>query len=189
MAKHSNSIIACCWITFLVYWFISALTVKATSERKSLRSSLQYRIPVIFGGFLLWDPRLPHPLNMGVTPSTGFTQAVAAMICVCGLLVAIWARRTLAGNWSSHVTFKQNHELIRTGPYRFVRHPIYTGILLMGLGVAIEMGRLRSWLGLLLWFIGLWIKLKQEESLMLQHFPDQYPAYCKQVRALVPFVI
>ena len=124
-----------------------------------------------------------------LTPRTDTTQIIGAAICLAGLLVTIWARRTLAGNWSSDVTFKQGHELVKAGPYRFVRHPIYTGLLLMCLGSALDIGRLRGWLGLVLVFVGFWIKLKQEETLMLQHFPDDYPAYRKQVKALVPFVV
>jgi protein-S-isoprenylcysteine O-methyltransferase Ste14 len=115
--------------------------------------------------------------------------ATGAVICLFGLFVTLWARWTLAGNWSSDVTFKQGHELVRTGPYRFVRHPIYTGLLMMALGTAINAGRLRCWLGIVVVGIGFWIKLKQEERLMLRHFPEQYPAYQKQVKAIVPFVI
>jgi len=96
---------------------------------------------------------------------------------------------TLGGNWSSEVALKQGHELVKTGPYRFVRHPIYTGLLLMCLGTAIVPGQLRSWLGFLLLCAGFWIKLKQEETLMLQHFPDEYPVYRRQVKVLIPFII
>jgi protein-S-isoprenylcysteine O-methyltransferase Ste14 len=189
MDEISYHIIIGCWIAFFVYWFISAATVKAASERQDFLSSLAYRIPVLFGAVLIWNPHLHHPLNAVLTPHTFWTPPVGAFICLCGLFVAIWARRTIAGNWSSNITFKQGHELVKTGPYRFVRHPIYTGILLLGLGSAVGSGQLRFWLGLLFWFIGFWIKLKQEERLMLQHFPDQYPAYRQQVKALVPFVI
>jgi protein-S-isoprenylcysteine O-methyltransferase Ste14 len=108
---------------------------------------------------------------------------------VFGLFVAIWSRRILAGNWSSEVTFKQGHELIQTGPYRFVRHPIYTGILLMCLGTVISAGRIHCWLGVVIIFAGFWIKLNQEESLLLRHFPGDYPSYRSRVKALVPFVI
>jgi len=128
-------------------------------------------------------------MNQPLIPHTDFTLALGAVICVFGLYVTIWARRTLAGNWSNDVTFKQGHELIRTGPYRFVRHPIYTGLLVMCLGSAIEIGRLRGLLGLLAVGIGFWIKLKQEERLMMRHFPDEYRVYRRQVKALVPFVI
>jgi len=78
---------------------------------------------------------------------------------------------------------------MRTGPYRLVRHPIYTGLLLMCLGTAVDIGRVRGWLGLGLVFIGFWVKLRQEEKLLLRHFPDTYPAYRKEVKALIPFVL
>jgi protein-S-isoprenylcysteine O-methyltransferase Ste14 len=189
MTSTPHLVIAGCWLIFGIYWLVSALTVKAVSERRTFSSSLPYRLPVIVGGILLWDPRLPAPLNLALTPPTDSLQVAGAMVCVGGLLVTLWARWTLAGNWSSTVTFKKDHELIKTGPYRFVRHPIYTGLLLMSVGVALEHGRLRCWLGPVAWGIGLWIKLKQEEALMMQYFPDQYPAYRHQVKALVPFVL
>jgi len=189
MAAISGYIIIGCWIVFLVYWFIRAFGQKPTAEPQSLLSALTHRIPVGLGWFLLVFRGLPPPMNQPLIPHTDFTLVLGGVICVFGLYVTIWARRTLAGNWSSDVTFKRGHELIKTGPYRFVRHPIYTGLLVMCLGSAIEIGKVRCLLGLVSVGIGFWIKLKQEESLMLRHFPDQYPTYRKQVKALVPFVI
>jgi protein-S-isoprenylcysteine O-methyltransferase Ste14 len=189
MMKISSSVIVYCWLIFLVYWFISALKVKRIVERKGWLPSLAYRLPFILGVILLCLGKLPYPLNLKLTSHADWVRAIAGAICICGLFVTIWARWTLAGNWSSSVTFKQGHELIKSGPYRFTRHPIYTGILLMCLASTLEIGRLRSWLGFFFLIVGLWVKLKQEESLMLKHFPDQYPAYKKQVKALVPFVI
>ncbi len=87
------------------------------------------------------------------------------------------------------MTFKQDHELIKTGPYQFVRHPIYTGVLTMCLGSVAFDGRLQAWLGFALMFLAFWIKLRQEEALMLQHFPNDYPAYKNQVKALIPFIV
>ncbi|MGA9453063.1 MAG: isoprenylcysteine carboxylmethyltransferase family protein [Verrucomicrobiia bacterium] len=189
MATASDSIIIGCWIIFLGYWLISALGQKAMAERQSLLSTLAHRIPVGLGWWMLAYPGLPPPMNLALISRTNWALVTGAVVCVFGLFVTIWARWTLAGNWSSDVTFKQGHELVRTGPYRFVRHPIYTGLLVMGLGSAIEIGRLRCWLSIVVVGIGFWIKLKQEESLMRRHFPDEYPAYQKQVKALVPFVI
>jgi protein-S-isoprenylcysteine O-methyltransferase Ste14 len=189
MVTISGPIIIGCWIIFLAYWLISAFGQKAMAEEKSFLSTLTYRIPVTLGGFLLWFQKFPHPLNLLVTPHTDLARVLGAAVCVFGLLVTIWSRWTLGGNWSSEVAFKRGHELVRTGPYRFVRHPIYTGLLLMCLGTAIEVGQLHSWPGFLLLCAGFWIKLRQEEALLLRHFPDEYPAYRKQVKALVPFVI
>jgi protein-S-isoprenylcysteine O-methyltransferase Ste14 len=162
--------------------------VKATAERKSFASSLAYRIPLIVGGVLVAKLHVGYPLNLPVTPANYFTYWLGAPVCVAGLCVAIWSRWTLAGNWSSNVQFKEGHQLIRKGPYRLVRHPIYTGILVMCVAPAVQFGQLHCWLGFLVIGVGLWIKLKQEEAVMMQHFPE-YSAYRKEVKALVPFLI
>lgn len=189
MERTTGLTITGCWIIFLIYWFISAFRVKRTAERERLAMGLAYRIPIVIGAILMLGRRIRRDDNPLLIPPTDTIQIIAAAVCVSGLLIAIWARNTLAGNWSSSVTFKQGHELIRAGPYRFVRHPIYTGILAMLLGAAIAIGRLSSWLGLGLMLAGFWIKLKQEERLMMRHFPDQYPAYRREVKALVPWIV
>ncbi|HEV2320344.1 MAG TPA: isoprenylcysteine carboxylmethyltransferase family protein [Verrucomicrobiae bacterium] len=187
MPKIPGLIILSCWLFFLLYWLISWFGVKATAERKSFVSSLPYRTTLIVGGYVLGKFGWQRPMNLPLTPHTFWSEWIGAGACLAGLAIAIWSRWTLAGNWSSDVRFKQGHELVQTGPYRFVRHPIYTGLLIMCLAVAIQFGRLHQWLGVLIIGIGLWIKLKQEETIMLQHFSD-YAAYRKRVRALVPFV-
>ncbi len=188
MSPIPGLIILSCWIVFVAYWLISAFGVKATAERGSFSTRLTYRIPLIIGGIILGKFHQPYPLSLAVTPQTFVTAAIGAAVCVAGLCVAIWSRWTLGGNWSSEVTFKVGHQLVKTGPYRLVRHPIYTGVLLMCLGPVIQFGRLHCWLGLAIIALGLWIKLKQEEAIMLRHFPD-YSDYCKEVKALIPFVI
>jgi protein-S-isoprenylcysteine O-methyltransferase Ste14 len=190
MSNGADQIIISCWIAFLVYWIASAQKVKAIAENQSQSSALRHRIPVGLSWFLLaFQGPLPSPLNMPLTPRMELTQFIGAAVCIVGLLVTIWARRTLAGNWSSDVTFKHGHELIKAGPYQFARHPIYTGLLVMCLGTALNIGLVRAWLALVIMFAGFWIKLKQEETLLLRHFPNTYSAYQKQVKALVPFVI
>ena len=177
-----------CWLLFLIYWIISAFKVKAVVERQTWRASLSYKFPTFLGIWLLWASDSCPGLSLVAYDRPGPMRLMAAVICVSGLVVAFWARWTLAGNWSSNVTFKQNHELIQTGPYRWVRHPIYTGLLLMALGTALISGRAGAWLGVLLMTQGFWIKLKYEEGVMLRHFPDTYPGYQTRVKALVPFL-
>ena len=189
MATIAIRIIIGCWLIFLLCWYISAFGQKPTAERKSWLSSLPYRILYGAGIMLFIYPRLTKSWNLHLTPTPDWARVLGVVICVLGLFVTLWARRTLAGNWSGDVTFKRGHELIKTGPYKYVRHPIYTGLLVMFLGTAIDIGLLRCWVGLLLVGISFWIKLKQEETLMLQHFPDEYPAYQEQVKAIVPFLI
>jgi protein-S-isoprenylcysteine O-methyltransferase Ste14 len=183
-----NRIIIACWCFFFLYWLMSALRTKPIAEMQSPSSALAHRLPVALGWWTLAVPGL-GPLSRQILPHTSLLQIMGSVICVWGLVFTIWARRTLAGNWSNDVTFKRDHELIRTGPYRFVRHPIYTGLLVMAVGTALAVGQLRGPVSVLLFAIGFWIKLRQEERLLVRHFPDAYPAYQHEVKALVPFVI
>ena len=184
-----GKIVIGCWLIFIGYWIVSAFTVKAVVERASFVSMLWYRILLIIGGVLIGTFRVWHyPMTLPITPDTEATRYAGAFVCVAGLAIAIWARWTLGGNWSGTVTFKQDHELVKRGPYRFVRHPIYTGGLVMCSAQGIQFGRLHFWLGLIVIGIGLWIKLKQEETVMLKHFPE-YSDYRKKVKALIPFII
>jgi protein-S-isoprenylcysteine O-methyltransferase Ste14 len=189
MTSITDHIIIACWWIFFVVWLIAAFRAKRTAERQSLESALAHRIPVGVGWWLLLVPKWAGFLAYQVVPRTALSQILGAVLCVLGLTFTLWARQTLAGNWSSNVTFKQDHELIRTGPYRVVRHPIYTGLLAMCLGTAIQIGQLRGAFSLLLVAFGFWIKLSQEERLLLRHFPDAYPAYQREVPALVPFIV
>ncbi len=184
-----EAVIPVCWSIFLLYWLITARRVKAIAEKQSVPYALAHRIPVGLSWFFLADWNLDYPMNMVLISREHWVLMAGNVICVFGLFVTIWARWTLAGNWSSDVTFKEGHELIQTGPYRFARHPIYTGLLIMCIGTVIEIGTLRGIIALGLMTLGFWIKLKQEERLLLRHFGEEYPAYCKRVKALVPFVL
>ncbi len=178
--------IVACWVVLILYWNLSARSAKVAEERQSWAGRLA-RMPVWLGYLLLIVAGV-HPFGMVVIPHTVIAQWIGVAICALGLLAAIWSRRTLGDDWSQDVELKQGHELIERGPYRWVRHPIYTSHLLMGLGTAVESGMLVAFLGLALFFLGFWIKLKQEEGLLLRHFPEEYPAYQARVKALVPFV-
>jgi protein-S-isoprenylcysteine O-methyltransferase Ste14 len=93
----------------------------------------------------------------------------------------------LGRNWSATVTVKDQHELIRRGPYRFVRHPIYTGMLLAFLGTAIAQDQWRSLLAFVLVWLALWRKWRLEERFMQETFGEQYAAYRREVPAVVPW--
>jgi protein-S-isoprenylcysteine O-methyltransferase Ste14 len=116
-------------------------------------------------------------------------QWMAAVLCIAGLAFCVWARVTLGRNWSGTITFKEGHELIERGPYRLVRHPIYTGLLAMFLATAIAAGHLGGVVAVMLAFASFWVKLKEEEKLMLQQFPDQYGSYQQRVKRIIPFVL
>ena len=189
MTTITGHIIVACWFTFIIVWLFAALRTKPIVERQSAASMLAHRLPVGLGWWTMIIPKWPGPMSWQFIPRTPLFQLVGAAICIYGLAFTLWARYTLAGNWSSDVTFKKDHQLIRSGPYRIVRHPIYTGLLVMCLGTAIHLGQVRGILSLLLFGLGFWIKLSQEERLLLRHFPDDYPTYRREVKALIPFVI
>jgi protein-S-isoprenylcysteine O-methyltransferase Ste14 len=184
----TESLIIACWLTFAVYWAVSALSVKATSERQSLASALPNRCLTFAGGVLLLWRTPPHPLEIRVLSDSAITGPAGIVVCLLGLALAIWSRTTLGRNWSSAVMLKQEHELVERGPYRFVRHPIYSAIFLMSIGSAVALGRISCWLGIPLLFVGFWMKLRQEELLLTRHFPVAYPDYMRRVKALVPRV-
>lgn len=181
-----NAIVAC-WIVFFAFWAITALRTKRTVQTQGLASRLMYAIPVFAGSWLLLKGASdPHPLDDRVLPHTALVLGVALAVTLLGLSLALWARVTLGRNWSGSVTFKENHELIRHGPYRYVRHPIYSAILTMLLGSAIAVGTLGAFIGLALILLGVWLKLGQEERLMTEHFQAEYTSYRSQVKALIP---
>ena len=114
---------------------------------------------------------------------------LGAALTLAGIAFAIWARVWIAGNWSSDVTLKRDHELITTGPYRWVRHPIYTGVLLAILGTALAVGEWRGLLAVVLAGAAFWRKLGIEEAVMRRQFGAAYDRYAENVPALIPFVL
>ncbi len=109
-------------------------------------------------------------------------------LVVAGIGFAIWARFYLGGNWSSTVTVKHDHTMVRSGPYGIVRHPIYTGLLLAILGTALSTGQVRGFLALVISFWGWKHKSLIEEGFMLEQFGKQYETYRREVKGLVPWI-
>ncbi len=176
-----------CWAVFVVFWAITATSTKRTVERQNMSSRLEHSLPIFAGAWLvLKGTGDPGPLGDRVLPHDVPILVLALAITVGGLALALWARVTLGRNWSGIVTFKQDHELVRHGPYGHVRHPIYSAILLMVLGTALAIGTLGALIGLPLILLGVWLKLRQEEALMTEHFPAEYSAYRSEVSALIP---
>jgi protein-S-isoprenylcysteine O-methyltransferase Ste14 len=182
-------IIRACWIIFVVVWLLGAVSTKRTIYRESSAARARYWLVLVIGYFLvIKSSSLPPPFDWLVVAHTKFGAWIGAFLCLSGLLFAIWARVILGRNWSGVITLKEEHELIVRGPYRVVRHPIYTGILAMFAGTAIAMGYFGGFLGLLLAFVSFWLKLKREEDLMLKHFPAKYAAYRRRVKRIIPFL-
>jgi protein-S-isoprenylcysteine O-methyltransferase Ste14 len=192
MQPHSLAydIINACWLVFVAVWVIAALSTKPTVFRESQAQRLRYWIFLVIAFFLLlYGRRLPYPLNLRLLPQVTPIAWAAATLCLIGVAFAIWARVTLGRNWSGVVTLKEGHELVERGPYRFVRHPIYTGIVTMFFATALALGHLGGFAATLLMFASFWIKIRGEEQLMLQQFPEQYAAYRRRAKCIIPFIL
>lgn len=190
----AHYIILGCWLIFLLYWWVNWLSVKPSQERKRSIGTVRWVIRAIIIGLVivflfLRDSGLSVPfLEVSLIPHSVLLSVASVILVIIGLGIAILARRILAGNWSNVVDVKVNHELITTGIYGYVRHPIYTGVLLMGLGTVMAIGTMYMFLIFLVMVSFFWFKAKQEEELLTKHFPKEYPAYKDRTKALIPFV-
>jgi protein-S-isoprenylcysteine O-methyltransferase Ste14 len=181
-----GAIIRGLWIIFTVYWFVNAFGNKKNVYKQKAGSRLTYLGFLIIVVSVLFQSKL---LQISILPYNLVTQVVGIVLCAGGIGLAIWARKILGGNWSGVVTLKENHELIQSGPYRFVRHPIYTGIIIAVIGsfVAVVL-TIQTLFVCLLFGVMLRIKSLGEEKIMMGQFPEKYPEYKRNVKALIPFV-
>ena len=153
--------------------------------RLAHRAYLAFLVAIV----LLMTRLIPlHWLYRPLWPQGLLAFWLGAVITVSGLLFAVWARDHLGRNWSRSVTIKQDHELITSGPYAVVRHPIYTGILVGFLGSAIAMAEVRGFVVLVLIFLVFWAKLRMEEKWMHAEFGETYDSYVRRSAALVPYL-
>ncbi len=180
-------LISVLWVMFAVVWLIGRLHVKRAQERAPISARLLYGIPVVFGTFLLINDRIPLAwLETRILPRSSPLDIFAVCLTAAGIGFAVWARFYLGQNWSSAVTIKVGHELIRSGPYAWVRHPIYSGILVGVFGTALAAGRPAAFIAMVFFFLGFWVKSRMEEQFMRKMFGEQYVEYSSTTGALIP---
>jgi protein-S-isoprenylcysteine O-methyltransferase Ste14 len=178
-----------CWGIFIFFWLISAFFTKRTVVREGRVESMGYRILAVLAWVCLVNAdKFPNPLGSRLIARTDVFSWMAIGLSLVGLGICIWARITLGRNWSGLVTVKEKHELVQKGPYGFVRHPIYTGLMTLFAGTVVLNGRLGAMIGIVMLGLSFWIKLRREEDFMLKEFPNDYPGYMKRVKRLVPLV-
>lgn len=182
-----QALIPLLWSLWLAYWLIAARGGKTVRRRESVASRAAHIVPLAVAVLLLWLPHLPGGVLEGrVLPRAPGTFYTGLAILAAGLAFTVWARIHLGRNWSGTVTLKNDHELIRSGPYAFARHPIYTGLLLGFIGSAIARGEWRGLLAVAIVFAALWRKLRLEERWLGEIFGAAYGRYRKEVSALIP---
>jgi protein-S-isoprenylcysteine O-methyltransferase Ste14 len=187
-----NQLITIFWLIFLVYWLISARGVKRDVHGRSWWYGAIFRITVIIIVFLLFRAQIPEHLFRPIQNYVAFSvnpviNGIGVALCAIGLALAIWARVHLGKNWGMPMSLKVEPELVTTGPYAFVRHPIYSGVLLAMLGSALV--SVMIWLILFPVFCAYFLySARAEERIMATKFPNQYRQYRNRTKMLIPFV-
>ena len=173
------------WIIFIGYWIVSAIGVKKNIHNNEWRRDAGIRILfIIIIIVLLQVNSLRHFFEY---QSGLVAQTIGVVLCGAGIAFAIWARWCLGRNWSGTPSMKEGHELVTTGPYRFVRHPIYTGMLVALFGSALTIGMV--FLAIFVIFCANFIyRIPIEEKYMMRLFPEKYQEYKKKTKALIPFI-
>lgn len=192
MPSSFTTLAVAAWLFFLGYWLWSARRLKpATRAEPALPRFFRYWLPIFVAIALMWpgDWLRNSVLGRHFLPDTFTVAAIGLALIIAGVGFACWARHILGSNWSSEVQLKQDHELIERGPYRHVRHPIYTGILLGLLGTVMVLGEWRALLGFVIMFVSFWRKLRLEETWLGEHFGTAYADYVRRVKALIPGVL
>ncbi|MBZ5538222.1 MAG: isoprenylcysteine carboxylmethyltransferase family protein [Acidobacteriia bacterium] len=172
------------WLLFSVYWSIAAKDSAATKTSEPVWSR-QLHLILVNGALLLLVFSVPG-LTRRFLPSSRFLVATGLMIQAVFILLAVWARQRLGSNWSGEVRIAAEHQLVRSGPYRFIRHPIYTAVLGMYCGTALVSGEIHAPVALVMVTLTYWRKIRLEERALGDTFGAEYDAYRRDTWALVP---
>jgi len=179
-------IVATCWILFFVVWAIAAIFHGGTFVQRHSARGRGIRL-LMFVALLIAigvGNQLPA-LVLGQLPNG--VAAIGAALCILGLVFASWGRVALGRSWGMPMTLRDNMELVTSGPYAYVRHPIYSGMFLMVVGTALVYPLAFFWSAFMIaYFV---VSVRREERDLGQLFPDAWPAYKQRSKMLVPFVI
>lgn len=187
-----DTIVAICWIAFVVYWLVSSIGIKKNRKNKNWWQGIALRIGATTLVLLLLTvmPQLRHPFRDLIykTPlQNPIIGCIGVILCVLGIGLAFWARIHIGKNWGQPMTIKEQPELVTSGPYGYVRHPIYAGIMLAIFGSILVSNILWTipFVYVCIYFL---YSAKTEERNMTKVFPKAYPEYVKRTKRLIPFV-
>jgi protein-S-isoprenylcysteine O-methyltransferase Ste14 len=175
------------WAIFVVYWALSALKTRRTVRREGFAGRYGLVFIEVIGFFFVFDTRTGFGvLGQQFMAPSELTWKVGVALTWVGIGIAVWARYNLGEFWSGRVTLKEDHQLIRTGPYARLRHPIYSGLDLAVIGGALVIGRWRCVLGVALVILGFALKAKREERLLSAQFGAAFGEHKKHTGFLLP---
>jgi protein-S-isoprenylcysteine O-methyltransferase Ste14 len=171
------------WVAFSLYWEIAAKNAAPakTSESKGSRA-----VHVFLANAALLLEIAPLRGLGRFLPASSLIMTAGLAVEAVGLFLTIWSRRHLGRNWSGEITIKVDHQLIRSGPYRILRHPIYTGLLTMYAGIAVITGERLAIVGFAMAAFAYWRKIRLEEANLKAAFGAEYESYRRETWALVP---
>jgi protein-S-isoprenylcysteine O-methyltransferase Ste14 len=176
-----------CWMVFFLYWAISALSSKVAKKSESVLARFQRMVPLVVAySLLFYQVTRVGWLGKRFVADTSAAAVIGVTLTTAGVAFAIWARWHLGANWSAIVSIREQHELIRTGPYRRVRHPIYTGMLLAMAGTALVLGELRGLLAFAITLFAFYWKARKEEAWLTREFGESFEAHTKQTGMFLP---
>jgi protein-S-isoprenylcysteine O-methyltransferase Ste14 len=174
------------WVVFLIYWSVAAANKAPTVKTESVASRAVHTRLLNLSLMLLYIP-VPG-LRARFAPLNVWIVGAGLAVQASGFLLAVWARRHLGRNWSGAVSIAADHQLIRTGPYRLVRHPIYTAMFLMSAGVCLVSGEAHALGGLAVLAVAYARKIPQEEGALREQFGAAFEDYRASTWALIPWV-
>jgi protein-S-isoprenylcysteine O-methyltransferase Ste14 len=178
--------IALAWAAFLLFWVFSALAARPMRWLNvALALIMIAAVTSLF--FLLQQSAVLEGYNPRLWQRSLLLGIAGDIVVLAGVLLFVWARHTLGSNWNAGAAAEQ--ELVQSGPYAYVRHPIYSGFLTMALGTAMTYGRLLGVLILVASVAGLYLRAMREESLLLVKFPTSYRPYKERTKALIPYLL
>lgn len=177
------------WQAICVLWIVTAVVERSTPQppdHRRDRHSYIYAIAMVPAAILtFWPQTAIWPLNHPLYQS----DAIGLILVFAGAAFAGLARLALGANWSSRARIRAQHTLSTSGPYRIVRHPIYSGLLLLYLGTAIILGQARGYIAFVIVFVTWLFKSRTEDRLLAERFGPDFTAYRRRTKALVPFVL
>jgi protein-S-isoprenylcysteine O-methyltransferase Ste14 len=174
------------WVVFLICWLWPRATAQPYKS-ESKRSRLIH-LGLFWGSLFLAQVPLFHPLDLRWLPYFPINAYIGVAIQSSSILLAIWARQHLGDNWSSKVVVFEHQKLVQTGPYRKVRHPIYSAMLGMFLGTAIISGELLTLIALAMVTLAYWRKIRVEEQFLLDRYGEEYESYRRRTWYLIPWL-
>jgi protein-S-isoprenylcysteine O-methyltransferase Ste14 len=188
-ADAAMEIASWCWYLLAAVWLLMRFSMKKAKEKESFAEFAEHAIPAIAGFWLIFERSWKWPpLQPRLLPDVPTTWDLGLILVGAGVFIGIWARMALGKNWSGVVTLKDDHELVGSGPYRWIRHPIYTGILLAALGSAMIRGHLQQLVGFAILLAGFYFKARREERFLGQEFGTGFKEHFRRTGMFLPRV-